>query len=85
VSFGLVPDYAYTGAGVRAESVTPGSPAALAGMQAGAVLLALNGRPITNLTQFSDALKSFKPGDTVQATFRQGEQEQQAAVHLVER
>lgn len=85
VSFGLVPDYAYTGAGVRAESVTPGSPAALAGMQAGAVLLALNGRPITNLTQFSDALKSFRPGDTVQATFRQGEQEQQAAVHLVVR
>ncbi len=85
VSFGLVPDYAYTGAGVRAESLTPGSPAALAGMQAGAVLLALNDKPIANLSQFSDALKSFKPGDTVQATFRQGGREQQAAVHLVER
>jgi hypothetical protein len=85
VSFGLVPDYAYTGTGVRAESVTPGSPAALAGIQPGAVLLALNGKPIANLAQFSDALKAFKPGDTVRANFRQGDQERQVAVHLVER
>ena len=85
MSFGLVPDYAYTGTGVRAESVSPGSPAALAGMLAGVVLLALNGQPIANLTQFSDALKTFKPGDTVQANFREGDLERQVAVHLLER
>jgi S1-C subfamily serine protease len=85
VAFGLVPDYAFTGAGVRAESVTPDSPAARAGMVAGDILLALDGRPVASLAQFSDALKSFKPGDTVRASIRSGDQERQLAVHLVER
>ena len=85
VSFGLVPDYAFTGAGVRAESVTADSPAAKAGIAADDVLLALNGKPITNLTQFSDALKTFKAGDTVQATVRRGDNDLRLAVKVVER
>ncbi len=85
VSFGLVPDYAFTGTGVRAESITPDSPAAKAGIANGDVLLALNGKLITNLTQFSDALKSFKPGDSVQATIRHGDLDKVVSVQLLER
>ena len=43
VQFGTVPDFAHNADGVRVESVVPGSPAELAGIQAGDVLLEMNG------------------------------------------
>ena len=85
VSFGLVPDYAHQGAGVRAESVVPDSPAARAGILAGDVLLGLDGKPIADLGSFAAALKRFQPGDKVVATLRRGEVEAQRTVDLAER
>ncbi|MCL6615267.1 MAG: hypothetical protein K6U03_11765, partial [Firmicutes bacterium] len=41
VSFGAVPDFAYAGPGVRLQGVTPGSPAAGAGLEAGDVIVRL--------------------------------------------
>ena len=49
VSFGTVPDFAFEGPGVRVTSVVPGSPAEKAGVQAGDVLMAIDGKPIANL------------------------------------
>jgi S1-C subfamily serine protease len=67
VSFGLVPDYAHQGAGVRAESVVPDSPAARAGIAAGDVLLELDGKAVTGLAEFAEMLKAHGPGDSVRA------------------
>lgn len=66
VSFGLVPDYAHSGAGVRAESVVPNSPAARAGLQAGDLVLELEGQAVDGLSGFSDLLKGFETGRRVQ-------------------
>jgi hypothetical protein len=85
VSFGLVPDFAFTGSGVRAESITPESPAAKAGMLAGDVLLSMNGRLVANLAAFSETLKTLKPGDAVESRVRRGEQELTVTVKLTER
>jgi aminopeptidase N len=85
VSFGLVPDYAHQGAGVRAESVVPGSPAARAGIVAGDVLLELDGKPVTDLGGFAAALKGYEPGDKVAARVRHGEAETLKTVDLTER
>ena len=68
VSFGTVPDFAHNADGVRVESVVPGSPAELAGIQAGDVLLEMNGEKVAGLGAFSDFLKTLAPGDTVTAT-----------------
>ena len=68
VSFGTVPDFAHNGEGVRVESVVPGSPAEQAGIQAGDVLLDMNGEKVAGLGAFSDYLKTLAPGDTVNAT-----------------
>ena len=74
VSLGLVPDYAFTGMGVRADAVTADSSAANAGLQAGDVLVELGGSSMTNLSVFSDKLKTFSPGDTVKiVVVRRGE------------
>ena len=67
VSFGTVPDFAHNADGVRVDSVVPGSPAELAGIQAGDVLLEMNGETVAGLGAFSDFLKTLAPGDTVTA------------------
>ncbi len=65
VSTGSVPDFAYTGEGVKIGSVIEGSAGDKAGLKAGDVIVALNGQKVTNLKEYSDALKKYKPGDTV--------------------
>lgn len=85
VSFGLVPDYVHQGAGVKAESVVPESPAERAGMQAGDVLLSLNGKPVMGLGGFSDLLKTYQAGDQVRAKVVRAGVELEMEVSLVER
>ncbi len=64
-SLGTVPDFAFAGPGVRVESVVPGSAAAAAGIEAGDVLVGLDGGDITDLRRYSEALKGHQPGDAV--------------------
>ena len=60
VSFGTVPDFAHNADGVRVDSVVPGSPAELAGIQAGDVLLEMNGETVAGLGAFSDFSKPWR-------------------------
>ena len=85
VSFGTVPDFAHNGDGVRVDSVVPGSPAELAGIQASDVLLEMNGETVTGLGAFSDFLKTLAPGDTVTATVLRDAQTISVAVTVVPR
>jgi S1-C subfamily serine protease len=81
----MVPDYAFTGTGVRAESVTSGSPAAVAGLQGGDVLIELGGTPLVNLSAFSDKLKTLAPGDKVKAVVMRGSERLEKSMTLTER
>ena len=85
VSFGLVPDYAHQGQGVRAESVVPDSPAARAGIGAGEVLLELDGKPVASLAEFSEMLKGFAPGAIVRARVARDGEARTISVELTAR
>ena len=85
VSFGTVPDFAHNSDGVLVESVVPGSPAELAGIQPGDVLLEMNGETVAGLGAFSDFLKTLAPGDTVTATLLRDAQTISVAVTVVAR
>jgi hypothetical protein len=85
VSFGVIPDFAYTGVGVRAESVIPGTPAAKASLQAGDILVTLAGKPVDTMQAFSDVLKALKPGDLVEVEYRRGDAVERVKVELVAR
>jgi hypothetical protein len=85
VSFGLVPDYAHQGSGVRAESVVPDSPAARAGFVAGDVLLELDGKPVAGLAEFAAILRGYAAGSNVNALRRRGEVTQLLKVELTAR
>ena len=63
--FGSIPDFGEVKDGVRFSDVRPGSPAAKAGLKGGDVLVQFNDKPITNLYDFTDALRRSKVGDVV--------------------
>jgi hypothetical protein len=53
------------GGGVRIESVSPGGPAADAGVKPGDVIVAVQSRPVTTGRELVRAMESVKPGDKV--------------------
>ncbi len=65
-SLGTMPDFAYPGPGVRVAKVMPDSAAAKAGFQDGDLIQTINGKKVAHLRGYSDLLKTFAPGDTIQ-------------------
>ena len=64
--FGSIPDFGQTENGVKFSDVKPNSPAAKAGLKAGDILVQFGAKPIKNLYDFTDALRSSKVGDVVE-------------------
>jgi len=50
--------------------VSPGSPAEKAGLKKGDVIFKLEDGEVTNLRDYSNALKAHKPGDTVTIEYK---------------
>jgi hypothetical protein len=73
VVFGTSPDMAYQGDdGVRLSSVRDETPAQRAGVLAGDVIIAFDGKPVRNLQDYSVLLFSHRPGDVITVTVRRG-------------
>ena len=69
---GVSVDLTYAGPGAQIKSVTPGGPAAKAGLAAGDVILSINGRSIADSTELIVAIRSYAPGDTVTIGIKDG-------------
>ena len=69
---GSMPDMGAAVRGVRLAGVSPGSPAAEAGLREGDVIVAFDGTEVTDLQSYSDLLYARKPGDTVAVTVARG-------------
>jgi aminopeptidase YwaD len=83
---GSVPDMAASDVtGVRLSGVRQGSPAEVAGLQAGDVIVELGGAPVKDLYSYSDALYSHKPGDVVKIVAMRGTQRVELSVTLGKR
>jgi hypothetical protein len=83
--FGSIPDFTEIPNGFRFSDVTPGSPAAQAGLQGGDVLFEFDGKPIANLYDFTYALRARKPGEEVTVKVRRGERVIETKVRLGKR
>ncbi len=82
VSTGILPDFAFQGAGVKIKNVSPNSPAQKAGLKAGDVLVQVDGQPVKSLRDYSDILKHHRPGDTITVLFTRNGQRQKAKIVL---
>jgi S1-C subfamily serine protease len=85
VSLGTLPDFTYDGEGYRISDVTPESPAAQAGLQAGDVIVRLDTTTISDMRAFANALKTLQPGAQITLTFKRGATEHTVPVQVVAR
>lgn len=77
-----MPDFAEVPDGFRFADVMPNSPALKAGLKPGDVLFEFGGTPISNLYDFTAALRAKKPGDAVVVKVRRGTEVVEAKVTL---
>jgi aminopeptidase N len=83
VTTGSMPDFAYSGVGVRIADLAPDSPAAKAGLQKGDVISKIGKYAVANLREYSDALKNFQPGDVVDVTYSRDGKELVTKITLI--
>jgi S1-C subfamily serine protease len=83
--FGSVPDFSEPPTGVRFADIRPGSPAAVAGLKAGDVLVHFGSADIRNLYDFTYALRAHKAGDEVEVEVLRGDSRIKANVKLTQR
>ncbi len=65
VSTGSVPDFAYTGQGVKIGAVIENSPGAKAGLKKDDIIVGVNDDKVTDLRNYTVILKKHQPGDKV--------------------
>ncbi len=85
VFLGTVPDFAYSGRGVRLSDVTPDSPAAKEGLQEGDIITHIQDTIVEDLQTFSDSLKSLQAGNTITIVFMRDNIEYSVTTKVVER
>jgi len=84
-STGSIPDFSYKGEGVKISSVIEGSPGEKAGLLKDDIITALNGEKVSNLMEYSNALKKYQPGDVVEMDVLRNGQEEVISITLGER
>jgi hypothetical protein len=72
VTMGVMPDYTYSGAGLRCDGVTDGRPAQKAGLKAGDIILQLGPHTITSMDSYMQTLGKFQKGEKAKVKFKRG-------------
>jgi len=84
-STGLMPDFSYSGEGVKVGDVSDGSPAALACILKGDIIKSFNGKGVKDLKEYSKYLKEKKPGDKIKLTVERAGKVKEIELTLGER
>ena len=77
-----MPDYTYSGTGVRADGVSDGKAAQKAGLKAGDVIVQLGENNISSLENYMQALGKFKKGEKTKVKFKRGNELMEATVEF---
>ncbi len=80
VSLGVMPDYTFTGEGMRIDGVSAGRAAEKAGMKAGDIIVALGDHVVDSMETYMKALSAFNRGDSTVVKFKRGNELMQADV-----
>jgi aminopeptidase YwaD len=75
VSLGIMPDYTYSGNGVRVDGVSEGKLAQKLGLLAGDVVVQLGEFKVASVENYMQVLSKFKKGDATKLTIKRGEKE----------
>ncbi len=72
VSMGVMPDYTFSGSGLRCDGVSEGRPAQKAGILAGDIIVQINEHAVTSVETYMQVLGKFKRGDKVIVKYKRG-------------
>jgi hypothetical protein len=72
VTMGIMPDYTFSGTGVRVDGITDGRPAQRAGIQTGDVIVQLGEHNTSSMEAYMQALSKFKKGDKTIVKYKRG-------------
>jgi S1-C subfamily serine protease len=70
VSMGIMPDYTFSGAGVRVDGVSEGRAAQKAGIKTGDIIISLGENSVSSVESYMQALSRYKKGDKTKVSFR---------------
>jgi aminopeptidase YwaD len=82
VTLGIMPDYTFSGSGVRVDGVSDGKPAQKAGLQIGDVIIQLGDYPVSSLENYMQALSKFKKGDATKVKYKRGNDDAETDVRF---
>jgi Zn-dependent M28 family amino/carboxypeptidase len=80
VSLGVIPDYGYSGTGMRIDGVSPGKLAEKLGLKAGDILLQLGDYKFVDVNSYMQTLSKFKKGDQTELRIKRGSEEKNIPV-----
>ena len=75
VSMGIMPDYTFSGTGVRADGISEGKPAEKAGLKTGDVITQIGDYKIPDVQGYMQTLGKFKKGDATKVIVKRGTEE----------
>lgn len=75
VSFGVMPDYAYQGSGLKIDAVLDNRPAKNSGMKDGDVIIKIQNMVVDDIYKYMEILSKIEPGSKAQATILRNDEE----------
>lgn len=78
VTMGVMPDYTFSGTGMRIDGATEGRPGAKAGLKAGDIILKIGELTVTSVQDYMQALNKFEKGQKTTIRFKRGNEEIEA-------
>jgi aminopeptidase YwaD len=75
VTLGIMPDYTFSGKGVRADGIIDGRIAQQAGIKAGDIIIKLGENSVSDLSSYMNVLSKYKKGDATSVTIMRGKDE----------
>ncbi len=75
VALGIMPDYTFSGIGVRADGISEGKIAQKAGMKAGDIIVQLGNYKFTDVQTYMETLNKFNKGDATKVKVKRGNEE----------
>ena len=75
VTLGIMPDYTYSGSGIRADGITEGRVAQKAGIKTGDIITQLGDYKFADMASYMETLNKFNKGDATKVKVKRGNEE----------
>jgi aminopeptidase YwaD len=82
VTLGIMPDYTFSGGGVRVDGVSEGRPAEKAGIQTGDIIVQLGDFNTHSMETYMHALGKFNKGDKTKVKYKRGNELKESDVQF---